>query len=348
MINFSIASLFKPQGCYSTPWNGNIVLLTVRNNPGKDIYFTGRFSLQRIKTVYVDEPLDQLNATINAGDFVVILRTVPPIYLRALLEVSSRLAGVAWFIDDDIPDAWRDRHLPKDYARRLSWSYLKVRSLLTMLCDRIWVSTQWLASKYSLPNDCILTPAAHQVEVSPTSIQYFYHGTKAHWREIQFLYPIVAAIQEQFPFAQFEIFGDHEIYKLFRNLPRTRILHTMKWDQFKHYTASTHLDIGFAPILASNFNRGRSHNKLLDITRCGAIGIYSEYHSNAQRIAESGAGLVINNDPQSWIEAFEQLLTTNRTEMLIQAQQLIRTLQGQSDLEMMIEGCVTTAESDKS
>ena len=338
MINFSITSLFKPQGCYTVPWNGNVVLLTVRNNPGKDIYFTGRFAAQHIKTVYVDEPLAQLHTTISAGDFVVILRTVPTAYLRTLLGMSKQLAGVAWFIDDDIPDAWQDRHLPQDYARRLSWSYIKIRGLLATLCDRIWVSTPWLATKYGLPNECVLTPADHQVNVVPTSIQYFYHGTKAHWREIQFLHPIVAAIQEQFPCAQFEIFGDHEIYKLFRDLPRTRILHAMKWDQFKHYTAATPLDIGFAPVLESDFNRARSHNKLLDITRCGAVGIYSEHHSNAQRIAESGAGLVISNNPQSWVEAFEQLLVMNRTQMLTQAQQLIRDLQGQSDLERMITG----------
>lgn len=38
------------------------------------------------------------------------------------------------------------------------------------------------------------------------------------------------------PQASFEIFGEHEIYKLYRDLPRVSVLHPMSWQNYLAYT----------------------------------------------------------------------------------------------------------------
>ena len=336
MPRLFLPTLFTPCKSYTKLWNENIVLLTDRNNPGNDIYFFSRWAPDTMKVLYTDAAPEVIPGNIKAGDFVVINRLVPASYLKALQAVSHHLSGVAWFIDDDIPAAWQNKHLPNGYGRRMSWSYIKSRKLLARLCDRIWVSTAWLAHKYDLPETCILTPGFKEISAPASLIRYFYHVTKSHLREMQFLRPVVEAIQNKYDYTRFEVVGDHDVYKLFRDIPGTEILHPMKWEKFRQYTASARFDIGFAPVLDSLFNKARSHNKLLDISRCGAVGIYSEGHSNAELIAKNNAGFVVSNEPHCWVQAFEQLLTVDREEMSGNARQLITALQHQSDLKQMV------------
>ena len=329
-------SLFKPYGEYSKAWNGKIVLLSDRHDPGKDIYFNCRYEPSSIKQIFFDQAVSSLSDQVEEGDFVVILRMVPATHLKVLQSLSERLSGVAWFIDDDIPAAWKDRHLPGGYGRRLTWNYLKIRHLLSQVVDRVWVSTQWLAEKYSLPPEHVI-PAGYSApdKIKPI-VRYFYHGTKAHLREMQFLRPVVTEIQNKFDFARFEIFGDHEVYKLFRDIPGVTILHPMKWQKFKDYTANAQLDIGFAPVLDSEFNKARSHNKILDIYRCGAVGIYSELHAHADLIQERNAGLVVANDPNQWVDAFSRIMTMDRVVMERASGTLISELHNRIDLRQLI------------
>ncbi|UYM18546.1 glycosyltransferase family protein [Endozoicomonas euniceicola] len=336
MPAFFSPKLFKPCGTYNTPWNGNIVLLTDSNSPTRDIYFTCRYPEENVREVFSDCSPEVLEHFVSTGDFVVIIRNQPARLLKTLKKIKYKFAGVAWFIDDDIPAAWSDPHLPGDYGRRLTWSYLKIRHLLSGLCDRIWVSTQWLAGKYCLPESDVISPGLVSATVPDRKLRYFYHGSKSHLREMRFLRPVVEEIQKRYDFAQFEIFGDHEVYKLFRDIPGVRIVHPMKWNKFKHYTATANLDIGLAPVLESPFNKARSHNKMLDISRSGAVGIYSELHALSGEIAANNAGLVVNNEPEQWVESFDQMLRVDRTVMLANARQMITQIEKSTDLQALI------------
>jgi len=69
-----------------------------------------------------------------------------------------------------------------------------------------------------------------------------------------------------------------------------------------------HYQLGLAPCFDSAFNRARSHTKLFDITRVGAVGIYSEGLPYQGKVIDGQTGLLVPNDSRLWIEAISKLL----------------------------------------
>jgi len=59
----------------------------------------------------------------------------------------------------------------------------------------------------------------------------------------------------------------------------------------------------------THFNRARSHNKLYDITRCGAAGIYSDVDIYREHVQDGINGIFCSEDENDWVEAICELLT---------------------------------------
>jgi glycosyltransferase involved in cell wall biosynthesis len=146
-------------------------------------------------------------------------------------------------------------------------------------------------------------------DVKSRSATYFYHGTFAHRREIEFLVEVIRRVQSRLDHAHFEIMGGRRIRQLFKGIPRVRVLQSMAWPDFLAYTSSVEHAVGLAPMLDTHFNRGRSHNKLYDITRCGAAGVYSDIGVFRGYIRDGYNGLLSPNDPSAWVERICLLLT---------------------------------------
>jgi glycosyltransferase involved in cell wall biosynthesis len=145
-------------------------------------------------------------------------------------------------------------------------------------------------------------------EVDTGHLTYFYHGTASHRCEMVWLVEVVRAVQSKVENAQFEIVGDAWVRRRFRNIPRVRVLHPMAWPDFLAYTSSVRHAVGLAPMLNTHFNRARSHNKLYDITRCGAAGVYSDIGAFRGYIRDGYNGLLSPNDPAAWVERICLLL----------------------------------------
>jgi hypothetical protein len=88
------------------------------------------------------------------------------------------------------------------------------------------------------------------------SLRIAYHGSAAHRAELEWLRPVLAEVLSQAPHVHFELIGDHSVNRLFRQLPRTTILHPMNWPNYLAHTRSARADIGLAPLLAGGFNAG--------------------------------------------------------------------------------------------
>jgi len=119
-------------------------------------------------------------------------------------------------------------------------------------------------------------------------------------------------VLNQCPQASFEIFGEHEIYKLYRDLPRVTVLHPMSWQNYLDYTQHHRVDIGLAPLLESEFNMARGPVKFYDFVRMGAVGVYSNCAPYSDFIEQNVNGVLLNNDPQKWIEALSLLVNSGQ------------------------------------
>ena len=234
----------------------------------------------------------------------------PRRWLRWLADQLPKLAGIAYLIDDDMPTALRAPELPFRYAVKTAWRYARTRRLLGQLSSEIWVSTPEMARRYARFSPRLLEP--NYLESKATGEEktvYFYHGTWAHRREIEWLVPVVRQVQEAIPGAWFEIMGTDRVRRLYRGIPRVRVVHPMPWRDYLAYAGTVKYQVGLAPCFDTEFNRARSHSKLFDITRMGAAGVYSNVTPYAGKIIHGETGYLCTNEPDKWVAAITQLLS---------------------------------------
>lgn len=265
------------------------------------------------------------------GDHVVIVRYLTSHWRKAIEAARDRLAGVAYFMDDDLWDRAAWDGLPPDYQRRLNERALRHRDWVERHCDALWVSSEALARKYAAfaPQLIPLAPdpaLLAQVE----AIHVAYHGTASHAAEIEWLYPIMAEVLARCPQVHFELFGDGRTCHAFLGLPRVSLLHPMKWPNYLAYTASTRRHIGLSPLLPTPFNAARGAVKFYDFARMGAVGIYSDVAPFAGFVRDGVDGLLLPNDPGRWIDALVALADDPARRATLAAAARARALAGAS------------------
>ncbi|MBR9984910.1 MAG: glycosyltransferase [Desulfosarcina sp.] len=212
-------------------------------------------------------------------------------------------------MDDDIPSALRAPELPLRYALKTAWRYARTRRLLGEVCSEVWVSTAELARRYAGSSPRLVEPEYVASTASGEKpLVYFYHGSWAHRREMKWLVPVVDQVQKHAPNAWFEIMGTDRVKRLFRGIPRVRMVHPMPWKDYLAYAGTVRYQIGLAPCFDTDFNRARSHSKVFDIARLGAAGIYSNVTPYAEKVLHGETGLLCKNVPDEWVKAILLLL----------------------------------------
>jgi glycosyltransferase involved in cell wall biosynthesis len=218
---------------------------------------------------------------------------------------------VAYFLDDDLVSVLQSPGLPLRYRYKILRLFHSKRVLLSSLCSRIWVSTRYLAERYGLPESAVLDPKPI-VHAGPcrTPITYFYAGTASHWREFLWLRDLVKTVQESSNDLTFVTFGGGKIRKLFHGFPRVLCFHPVPWSTFVQSLPIMQLDIGLAPLVDSKFSRGRSHTKFYDITRLGAVGIYTNTPPYTDFVRPGTDGLLVDNEIDAWRLAILELASS--------------------------------------
>jgi hypothetical protein len=195
---------------------------------------------------------------LRRGDLVVLCRYVPPSWRRPLEKRRAELAGLVYFMDDDLLDPAAHAPLADPYAKKLATLAASQRRWLEATTDAWWVSTAALAAKYEhlQPTVIPLAPPAALLATQP-AVRIVYHGTASHAAEIAWLHDVIAGVQERCPHTHFALFGDHAVNRRWRDLPRVAILHPMRWENYLAFTASQPADVGLAPLLPGAFNAAR-------------------------------------------------------------------------------------------
>lgn len=242
------------------------------------------------------------------GAYIVFVRYIPQPWMQLVTRNRRRLAGVAYFMDDDLFDWSASSGMSSKYRLKLLRLAALRKSWLRDIEARLWVSTDFLACKYAEwhPKVILPRPEIHHREKSPI-IKIFYHGSASHRAEIEWLQPIVREVLTNAPDTVFEIIGNVEINRLYRTLPRVTVVHPMSWKNYRDFCRSGERHIGLAPLLEGPFNAGRSHTKFFDILRCCAAGIYSDVAPFAGFVEHGEDGLLIDNNPETWVETIIQL-----------------------------------------
>ena len=259
------------------------------------------------------------------NDFVVVLRYLSADWRRAIEARRADLAGLAWFLDDDLLDPQALQELPPDYARKLRDRGLGQVPWFEAMGAQWWFATEALALKYPdragqvLPLDPLpeLRPRGAEPPGEPPvhGVRLAYHGSASHTREWAWLAEWLPALQQQCPHTHVELIGDLAVNRRFRDLPRVTVLHPMRWPNYLAHTHSRRIDIGLAPLLPGRFNAGRGAVKFYDYARMGAFGLYSAVPPYDGFIRPDQDGLLLPNDPEAWLRGIVALAADPETRL---------------------------------
>ncbi|MBU0689910.1 MAG: glycosyltransferase family 1 protein [Gammaproteobacteria bacterium] len=243
-------------------------------------------------------------AALEGCRLAVISRYVSGSWFPALERLRRQGAKLVYFMDDDLFDLTALQGLPWRYRWKIFSRAWMHRSRLLRLCDEFWVSTPYLAEKYAGFNPILRGPLPSDLTLAQKPcVRVCYHGTASHPCEIEWLLPIIREVQARTDDVHFELFGGREVAKRFGGLPRVSVLHPMGWQNYLAYTASHRCDIALAPLLPGAFNAARGPTKFYDYTRMEAAGLYSDVTPYRGFVREGVDGLLLDNDPERWIEA---------------------------------------------
>ncbi|MEF0939158.1 hypothetical protein [Rhizobium sp. BR 362] len=264
----------------------------------------------------LDDGLDDVDCD---GLFVIICRYIKGPQLRWLERRRENLAGVAYFVDDDIPAMIAGDEASWLYKFRLLNSAIRPLPQLNRLLTHLWTSTEHLAGTLANSGQKvdILAPmpaksawkSAENAGKSAASLKMIYHATGIHRHEHEFLMPIVRSAMNKHENLHFEVFADGSLARRWRRQGiepgRMTISPQLPWSSYLARTTDQGADIALVPLLAGRTNDSRADTKRIDISRMGAAAIFSRCATFA-RCTVAGE-IHIGNTPEEWLTAIDQL-----------------------------------------
>ncbi|NYT36442.1 glycosyltransferase family 1 protein [Allopusillimonas soli] len=242
------------------------------------------------------------------GDVVVIMRYLNNAWYRKLQKCKPCLAGLIYFMDDDLLDSSAMVGLPINYVRKLKQKALRYRGWIKRYCSGLWVGANMLAEKYADLEPKLLNPSPPTFYLTRSKPVYVaYHGSTSHRDEIIWLYDVMAPVLKYGSNIYMEIFGDSYVSRLYRDLPHVSVIQAMSWPNYFAYTSSRRVDLFLVPLISKSFNRGRSYTKFFDSARLGAAGLYSCVAPYKDFVDNKKDGLLLSNEKQLWVDAILSL-----------------------------------------
>lgn len=306
-----------------------VYLVEEQANPSSDYFLLPALSAAGLKLVRCH--FSQLPAPAELDNaWVIFVRYVPPAWARRVSSLRKRLAGLIFFMDDDVLDMRASVGMPLRYRFKLARLAAWKKRWLQQNDAALWVSTLYLQQKYADWHPRLLLPAPLTVDRDVCRV--FYHGSASHGAEIEWLRPVMADVLHHDSRIVFEIVGGQAVYRLFRGLPRVTVVHPMKWPAYQAFLSQPGRHIGLAPLHDLPFNRARSYTKFFDITRSGAVGIYSPGSASAEVVTDGEDGRVVALDGAAWRDAILQLASDGplRHSMLTNAENRLQALAAQA------------------
>ena len=294
-----------------------VLILINGENPTFSYYFEERLRLINNVPVIVRTLTERLEDIHPHGLFVIVCRYIKSRHIEWIRQTRSSLAGVAFFVDDDMASIVASRDGSLRYKLNLLRLGILPLKKLNPLLSEVWVSTHALAE--SLPSrSCVkilppfpppLLPKEPTHAANDVPLRIAYHATGIHRREHEFLHPVMRKVLEANIQLSFEVLADGHIASSWRqsNLPPHQLVikGTMKWRDYVANAARNGADIALVPLMKSRTNASRSDTKRVDVARLGAAAIYSKCDI-FDRCAVPGE-IHVSNNIEDWVSAILRL-----------------------------------------
>jgi glycosyltransferase involved in cell wall biosynthesis len=186
--------------------------------------------------------------------------------------------------------------------------------------DAVFVPNRPLASCFSRVNA--------KVEVNPSGIDLaLWRGLKAkprdsvrtvgfaaaatHSANLEILRPVLAKLSNKFKQEgiRFVCFGFQPSW-LSGVLPGPELVESCGPEDYPARLMKLGIDLALAPLAINPFNKSRSVLKLYEYAAAGAVTIATSAEPYASAIQDGTTGLLVDNKPESWIQAISKLIRT--------------------------------------
>ena len=286
-----------------------------------------------------DSPTADLYFINACGDFLDIgggagvTRLAPTVFASASACLvmrhelrAERLPGgrrLIYFIDDAVEQGVSDASLPFLYRQKLRLVERAAARRIGRCAAVLVVASAALARRHAAPGQPgIETHLIHPYWSEPIAgLEHFepvlkgagwvdiaYLGSAVHRADLAFLWPVVGAVLAAHPRVRFHLAERHRVPAALARHPRVVRIPGLGWGAYRAGLARRRFHLALYPLMDTDFNRGRSLNKLIEHGVVGAASLYSRSWGEAWRAGEGGAGLCLRNRHDDWRAAIEHLL----------------------------------------
>ncbi len=305
-----------PRGNYAPRRPDGVLVLQRGDNPSTDYYLRPRLHRMEVTAEIADLSDDPSCSRLLApggGEalMVVICRYASPAWLDALEAARGRLARVAVFMDDDLPEMMRAREVPAAARGKVALHFGAHAQRLSGLASEVWVSTPGLAARYPEAGARVLPPlpeAEPPLPVHRAPPLVVYHGTDVHPRERAFVLEIARRLSAVRPEARIEIAGDRAVLRDAEGAANLSVVPQRPWPEYLKAQAGRQAAISLAPLYPSALNDVRAPVKAFDAARLGAAGLFADAPAYTGAVRDGEDGLLLPMEPGAWVEAIAALL----------------------------------------
>ena len=283
-------------------------LLSAPHSPTADLYF------KNACPDFLKHQVQQLAPTVFAS------RTACLVMRHAMragaLPERRRLI---YMIDDDVDAGTRDATLPFIYRQKLRLVEESARRQLTRDANVAVVASQHLADLFEPQLEThllrpywseALSPLDHfdtiRDESGPVDLAYL--GSVVHRHDLEFLFPVLAALLARHPNLRVHIPARHSLPAGFARHPRVYRIPGLGWGAYRAGLADRRFHIALYPLLDTPFNRGRSINKLIEHAVVGAAPLYSADWVHSGLTVHGISSILLPNTVRAWIEETSALI----------------------------------------
>ena len=228
---------------------------------------------------------------------------------------------IVFFLDDAIEAGISDASLSFHYRLKLRLveraavrRYRKSVGAIVVSCSELARQIGWDVEP-DIVNPYWSEPIAGQEHFDPLIdrrgwVDIAYLGGASHRGDLDFLWPVIGSMLAAYPAARFHLPECHQIRSDLSRHPRVLRIPGRGWRAYRAGLAQRRFHLALYPLIDTPFNRGRSLNKLIEHGVVGAAAVYSRSWSEAWRVRDTGAGLLLANDRSEWRAALEHLLAS--------------------------------------
>lgn len=297
-----------------------ILVFVKGDNASFDYYLSARLRLLGVPYEVRCIDRDGMDGIDADGLLVIVCRYIGPRQVKWIARNRNRMAGVAYFVDDDIAALVTDSQSNLDYRLYLAYFACLPMKRLSRSLTHLWVSTEALARTLSWSQGgkaAVLGPAPVIEDHFPlerphreAAVRIAYHATNTHRREHAFLVPVVEEVMRRRPDVRFEVLAQGRSENLWKSAAiaseRITVLPPTDWQEYQRHSREEGADIALMPLIEGLANASRADTKLIDCYRMGAASLMSDV-APYRRSRGSGA-FMVENSPEKWIEGLLALI----------------------------------------